>query len=255
MPQCHLNEKYEQYGHGVCPGGTTLGIWEQCNGQCYNQYSQEVNTSALSSSSMYRCDNGDCVPVTNICRGYPMCGDKSDLRACNPELTCVSLGGKSVSMNSNVSTINSKLVDGHSFCIYSNERNNGNYEAITREDEDNLDIVSTSTSLDYTKIEHCSNDGNPGVMCGSECLGTLSWCRAGSSNPCDDGAQVFTTNNPGLCRNSTFWRDVSCAFYGNGTIAARGLRCTGGMQHCIYPWYLSGNDYYEAGFMVMSLIA
>ena len=89
--------------------------------------------------------------ASTICRGYARCDDKSDLRACNQELTCVSF----INVVSSVSTITSDLVDGHSFCIYSNSRNDGQYDAITREDEDNLDIVSTSAvSLDYTKLEH-----------------------------------------------------------------------------------------------------
>ena len=189
-----------------------------------------------------------------------MCRDKSDLQACNPELTCVSLGGKSVSRNSDVSTINSKLVDGHSFCIYGNERNNGQYEAITREDEENLDIVSTSTiSLDYSKLEHCNTSvgdidsiGNPGVKCGSRCMPSYAWCNKGTSAKCDDGVQVFTTRDPGLCRNSTFWRDVSCTLYWDtGDIIAHGLRCTGELQKCIYPWYLSSKLYYEVGFIKM----
>ena len=156
-----------------------------------------------------------------------------------------------------VSTITSDLEDGHSFCTQSNEHNDGQYNAITREDEDNLDIVSTSAvSLDYSKLEHCTpnNSYTPGVMCGSLCAHNYRWCLARSSSQCDDGVQVFTTNNPGLCRNPTFWRDVPCTLYWpDGEIVARGLRCTGGLQHCIYPWYLSSNNYYEACFLVMSI--
>ena len=181
-----------------------------------------------------------------------MCGDKSDIRACNPELTCVS----GVGLVSTVSTIHSDLVDGHSFCIYSNLRNDGQYNAITREDEDNLDIVSTSAvSLDFSKLEHCIDNNNPGVWCGSRCYPNYGWCKLGTSDRCDDGVQVFNTQDPGLCQNSNFWRDVSCtSYYSSGNIGARGLRCTGSLQQCTYPWYLSGNYYYEAGFMVMSLI-
>ena len=147
--QCHLDE---EYGHGVCPGGTTLSLGVQCNGQCYNQYSQEANSSSLSFRSMYRCDNGECVSASSMCSGYSWCEDKSDLRACNQELTCVY-----VSTGFTLSTITSDLVDGHSFCVYSNARNDGQYHTISREDEDNLDIVSTSASLNYTKLGHCND--------------------------------------------------------------------------------------------------
>ena len=188
-----------------------------------------------------------------------MCGDMSDIQACNQEMTCFSIGGN---FSSVVSTITSELVDGHSFCIQSNDRNDGGYDAISREDEDNLDIVSTSTiSLDYSKLGHCNTSagdidsaGNPGIKCGTRCMPSYGWCELGTSDPCDDGIQVFTTNNPGLCRNSTFWREVSCTTHYSSGIAAMGLRCLGTLQGCINPWYLSNNYYYEAGFMVMRLI-
>ena len=268
------------YMNGVCPNGTTLGNTQQCNGQCYNQYSQELNTSALSTRSMYQCDNGDCRTASTICRGYARCMDKSDLRACNSELTCVSING--VGHVSKVSTINSDLVDGHSLCLYSKDRNEGQYDSITREDEDNLDIVSTSAvNFDFTKLEHCNtsisnnlivgtlehqrNKSDPGVMCGTRCLPSSIWCRYVSVDQCDDGFQIFTTDNPELCRNSAFWRDVPCTvyypgadiasqglYYSGGDIASHGLRCTGAKQQCIYPWYVTSNFYYEAGFMVMT---
>ena len=245
--QCHL----DPYKNGKCQGGTTLNRTQQCNDQCYNQYSQKANTSSLSISSMYRCDNGDCVPAWSMCRGYSMCGDKSDLRACNPELTCVAYN------DSTVSTITSDLVDGHSFCVQINERNDGTYDAVTREDEDNLDIVSTSASLNYTKLGHCNDSYDPGVKCGSRCMPTYGWCKLGISDQCDDGDQSITTNNPQLCQNKTFWSKVSCNVHypnsGNydatvvGDIASYGKRCSGSKQHCIYPWYTTHNKYYEAG--------
>ena len=161
---------------------------------------------------------------------------------------------------STVHTIHSDLVDGHSFCIRDNERNNGQYNVITREDEDNLDIVSSgAVSLDYTKLTHCStsvgdidSNGNPGVKCGTKCMPSYGWCKLGASDQCDDKDQVFTTRDPGLCRNSTFWSEVSCTIYTDtGDIVAHGLRCSGALQHCIYPWYLSSNYFYEADFMVI----
>ena len=189
-----------------------------------------------------------------MCRGYAWCDDKSDLRACNQQITCFSDYDNLFS----VSTINSDLVDGHSFCIYSNEQNNGEYDYITREDEDNLDIVSTSAvSLNYTKLEHCNNlnsNGNPGVMCGTLCMENYLWCLPGVSNLCNETEtkQLFTTQDPRLCRNNTFWSEVSCnLYYENGDIAAHGLRCSGALQHCIYPWYVTSNYFYKAGFMQM----
>ena len=91
-------------------------------------------------------------------------------------------------------------------------------------------------------------------MCGNQCDSYYIWCKQGTSDQSDDGVQAFNTQDPGLCRNSTFWREVPCTrYYPTGDIAAKGLRCTGALQNCIYPWYLTSNYHYEAGFIVISL--
>ena len=58
--------------------------------------------------------------------------------------------------------------------------------------------------------------------------------------------EEFLTNDNELCRDSLFWLNKTCdRFYDSGDKAALGKRCSGGAQHCIYPWYLSSNYYYE----------
>ena len=242
--QCYKNE----FGHAVCPYGTPLSRSQQCNGKCYAEYSQGANTSALSTRSRFRCDNGQCVRLRFMCRGYALCEDKSDLRACNPELTCVYKGRHVVS---NVSTINSDLVKGHSFCTQSSTRNNGEYAYITREDEDNLDIVSNNAvSMDYSKLSYCNTSEGPGVICGSRCAPNFWWCKKTTANHCNNQNQSFTTKDPHLCRNSTFWNEVSCVQNDkSGAIVAHGKRCSGAMQHCYYPWYVNSNKHYEADFL------
>ena len=242
--QCHKNNR----GEGVCPGGRAISRSRPCNGKCYNQYSQEGNTSSFNIRSGYKCDNGQCVDARYMCRGYSSCDDKTDLRACNPNITCVFVRGGV----SKVYTVNSDLVDGHSKCVSTNDHNDGKYNSVTREDETNLDIVSTSVvTLDYSKLLHCNDSyNNSGVMCGNKCKIRKHWCKTATYGPCVVGDQSFTTRDPALCRNSTFWSEVSCNRYSSTRRhVSYGIRCSGSLQHCIYPWYVTNNWFYEAGFM------
>ena len=219
--QCHKN----RYGNGVCLGGTPLFPHEQCNGQCYNQYSQEANSSSLGLRSYYRCDNGQCVLTMNMCQGFALCEDKSDIRACNPKLKCTNAGG-----GSNVVTINSELVSGHSFCLYDNTRNDKIYQSITREDEEDnkytfgYNVIGSSLQSD--KLKHCNassgaSNASNGIMCGKICIGNFLWCRMLRKNTCEDGDISFSTWDLGFCQNSTFWSNISCTtYYDNGAVAA-----------------------------------
>ena len=182
--------------------------------------------------------------------GYTGCEDKSHLRACNPQLTCIDKSGHANFTHTNVTTINSDLVKGHSFCAYELWNIDNDYGYITREDEDNLDIASANIApLNFANITNCTGvNGDDGIMCGTECVDNWQWCKL-SKLHCDDGSQIFTTKDPVLCRNTTFWSAVNCQLYDADIIIAHGLRCTGSNQHCYYPWYVTINWVYEVGFM------
>ena len=140
----------------------------------------------------------------------------------------------------------SDISDQHFYCNYEILRNNGEYDTITRVDETNLDIRRQKVRIDYTNLTQCLDDEHPGLTCGERCWRNYAWCREDYSTLCDVPGGQFSTNNRALCGNTPFWLNQTCdRFYDDGDKAALGLRCSGGTQHCINPWYLSGNYFYE----------
>ena len=79
------------------------------------------------------------------------------------------------------------------------------------------------------------------------CWRNYNWCRGDESSSCDGSGGRFATDNRGLCANTTFWQNITCDVFSikTGLKTALGERCSGGAQHCIYPWYLSSNYFYE----------
>ena len=136
----------------------------------------------------------------------------------------------------------------HFYCNYGELRNDGQYNTITREDEKDLDITRNKVRIDFSSVlTPCKYKGyQPGFLCGDRCVVNYYWCRDDSSLSCDVPGAQFTTNNRALCSNSTVWINKTCdRFYRSGDKASLGRRCSGEVQQCIYPWYLSGNYYYE----------
>ena len=235
----------DEHGHGICPQGRVLDKTKPCDGHCFNDY---YTSELIGHDSQFHC--GDkCVPVWQMCRGYSGCQDSSDISACNENLTCVVDRADTVK-----SHMESGLSDEHFFCSYGDKQNDGKYDTITRQDEDDLDIRSQKVKIDYSSLTECYYDSvNPGLRCSGapeDCHKNYIWCREDFSSSCDGSEGKFATNNQGLCANTTFWENKTCdKFYGddgNGADkASLGERCSGGAQQCIYPWYLSGNFYYE----------
>ena len=91
------------------------------------------------------------------------------------------------------------------------------------------------------------SDWNPGLLCEDYCLENYRWCRKDIAFSCKDSfSEEFLTNDTELCGDSLFWSNQTCdVFYNDGSKASLGQRCSGGAQHCIYPWYLSSNYYYK----------
>ena len=249
ITQCSIDNG----GYGICPQGRVLDKTETCNGYCYNEYqaSEEIGRN-----SQFHC--GDkCVPVWKMCRGYSGCQDSSDVAACNENLTCVAWRG-----DTEVRHLESGLSDEHFYCSYGDNQNNGQYDVITREDEDDLNIRRQKVKIDYSSLTECNvHDVYPGLSCSGVqesgvqegCVPNYIWCREDESTSCDGNGGAFATNNQGLCSNTTFWQNKTCeAFYygeSSGFKATLGKRCSGGAQQCIYPWYLSSNDFYEVTFL------
>ena len=242
--QCTIDD----HGWGHCPQGRILNKTEICNGQCFNDYEASYS---LGPDSQYKC-RGHCVPVWKMCRGYSECEDFSDVTVCNDDLTCVSRRGEQ-----GQGEVESVLSDQHRFCIYENYHNDGDYNTITREDETNLDIRTHRVTVDYNSLTECNSNSsgtspvNNGLECrgqtGLECLTNFIWCREEYRYSCGNTGHKFNSDNRGLCSNTTFWRNKTCDlfYFDEMGKASLGKRCSGGMQHCINPWYFSGNFYYE----------
>ena len=140
------------------------------------------------------------------------------------------------------------LSESHTFCHYGDDNNDGRYQTISRQDEEDLDILTRKVNIDYSRLTECKDGHRPGLMCtAGDCLKNYKWCRTDLvSITCGETDAQFSQNHPGLCRNTTFWSDKTCdVFYSDGDKAALGHRCSGGMQHCSYPWYLSSNYLHE----------
>ena len=233
--QC--DEDLDVYGEGICQHGTVLNKTQTCNGHCYNDYSV---SEKIGRDSQFRCGN-HCVPVWRMCRGYSQCEDGSDVTACDDSLTCVAWRGERDRRQ-----LVSSLSDQHFYCNYGDYRNNGEYDTISRVDETDLDIRNQKVRLNFTSITECDNDVDLGLMCGDICWPNYNWCRGDSRILCDVPGGKFTSDNKALCGYTPLWKNTTCEnFYDSGRKAALGLRCSGGAQHCAYPWYLSSNYYYE----------
>ena len=173
-----------------------------------------------------------------------MCEDRSDIRACDETLTCVWGRGDTDIRRQ----MDAGLSNNHFYCNYGDLRNNGQYNTITRDDETDLDISRQKVKIDCSSVlTPCKyKDVQQGLMCGEHCRSNFYWCRGDRSLSCNVTGGQFNTNNRALCSNTTVWINQTCdVFYDNGLKAALGLRCAGGAQHCFYPWYLSGNFFYE----------
>ena len=228
-----------------CPQGRVLSKTQTCNNQCYNDYK---TSEKIGRDSLFRCGNNSCVPVWKMCRGYSMCEDRSDIRACDENLTCVWGRGVGDIYYTNKSQMEAGLSNKHFYCNYGGSRNDGQYNTITREDETDLDITKNKVRIDFSSVvTPCKFNGyQPGFLCGETCVANNLWCRGDGSASCDVNGTQFTSNNRALCGNPTVWINQTCDnFYDSGDKASLGRRCSGEVQRCIYPWYLSGNYFYE----------
>ena len=250
--QCYLDGD----GHGHCSSGSPVPLNQTCNGKCYNDYNQR-DTTKLGPVSNFRCNSGDqCVPAMDICQGYSLCEDKSDVTACNANLTC----SRSLDNRRGFKkyALSAEIAPEHHYCRYHFTDNDGLYDSIGREDETNLNVFIKVKHLHYQHYQHlhinysqlvdCSSeDGKVGILCGDTCVLNHHWCRHETVFSCGSGEDTFSTWDSSLCGNGTFWRNKSCFqhFSGGNEVATFGLRCFGSKQHCYNPWYLTQVDYYE----------
>ena len=217
-----------------CKFTTSISVFESTH--CFNDYK---SSEVVGPQSYYQCDNGQCVEAFEMCRGYPICEDSSDLKECDQHLRC----SLDPDLSHNKTSLVSDLTPGHYLCDYSQLRNDGKYDTITREDETDLDIL-TKKDIDYNSIKECKdNSTGIGYLCGENCLDVQEWCTDIVTS-----CGSFTANNVQLCSNTTFWAEKSCEIIWPDRPWLKfsvGRRCSGSAQQCIYPWYLTNNNFYE----------
>ena len=241
--QCHIG--YD--GHGYCDSGKTLHIWEPCHNKCYNEYTG--NNTSLTPYAMFQCKTYEvCVDVTRMCHGVALCPDKSDVEKCNSNIQCVDISGGFSKYD-----IHSAKATQHSECRYHAYDHDGEFSTISRTDESNLNIVTqTGNKIDYTTIQNCTYGlyglSIPGFTCDGGCIEYHLWCRNILTVSCNNNS--FSINDKTLCSNNSFWRTQPCNLSFSGYTVAVGLRCTGQIQSCYYPWYTTVFYYYEVGLSI-----
>ena len=210
---CYPNNEVCDYqdGGGECRNGIVVRGWHTAyNRTCANKKYLLCKTGTI------------CVPKKEICHGTHVCKDKSDIKQCQE-------GNDSIyDHNHKYSKCPRTTLSGHQEYYKKEDKNNHEYNCLTRGDEDT--IMDKVTSVNYTSIVPC---GSSALMCGDSCLGTEFWC-----NPYNREQHLcggFTTMDLVLCQNSTFWSNIDCNAIDRGAIRYFGTRCTGTLQHCYYP--------------------
>ena len=188
--------------NGTCLQGEVLTTSQMCRGRCYNQYGESDNKT-LGPQAKFQCGE-ECVSADTMCRGYSLCSDKSDVRACDESLKCVTNTWSYSSLHS--------LPSGHHYCQYHETDNDGKFDNIGRKDEKSFDITTQEVMIDYTGLKYCQqSNAFYGLTCGDICVENYEWCRSDRSFTCTNtSGDDFTSNNPKLCANSTLWSNYSC---------------------------------------------
>ena len=220
---------YQIDGTAICHNATIVqGKDKGCNGGvCFSR-------------SYLPCKSGNqCVDKDDICHGAPQCDDGSDLATCgldNKEDICPP--------SHDFSKCAADIPSYHQECYWSgHDKNNQQFDCITRGDETNEETSSEET-IDYGSITACeTSSGYTGLMCGTGCWDISWWCSPIHPMSSCTTNTTFSTHNPTLCQNRTFWEDKSCNLYHRYSgynqilLTAAGQRCKGRLHHCYYPHY------------------
>ena len=231
-----------------CAQGEVIPIDNMCGDKCYNTYQDSKN---LGDTAHYQCPD-KCVSIFDMCRGINWCD--TDVDQCNENLRCTT-------SYTSGAVFNSKRLGNlsHFYCIekYTEkyETNNDEYNLIDRTDE--AIRSRDKTRINWDDIVSCKTEGSldlDGYTCGSSCKRTNGWCLEERLNTdeCTNENNTtriqvrFSSSDQKLCSNFTFWQLKPCIDGQN-----LGLRCTGRLQHCYFPWYLTkvtwGSGYDQPG--------
>ena len=214
-------------GHVLDRGSPT-----PCNatGRCFNDV---LKSKHLSNHAKYTCQDKCIDPYdminSGVCEGVSLC--PGDQEMCTPQQLRCPRGKYSLH---NMSTIPVRSYCYEDYDFRNAIKNNGSYDLMDRSDE-NVTVSSETRahSINYTALTPCSyDDWDQGVNCDGLCRLAAVWCDDKIDLYCADSG--VNTNNPVLCSNDTFWRNISCDKTYRGQFYA-GVRCTGTIQHCRFP--------------------
>ena len=216
----------------VCHEGVVQSVNSdsRCNTKCYNDY---FASKFLGQNAHYSCPD-KCVDWKDWCHGVSFCDQDESI--CGEELRCPDGWGK------NKYIINTTPV--RSYCHKDPQTLNDNaYDTIDRSDEDVFKVDAARTRIDFTAIKSCERYSYPGMECSGTCVLNNQWCSDESPSYCAESG-IFT-NDPVLCSNHTFWKNIPCLQTINRTLV-QGKRCKGTIQHCYWPLSNDNNTEWQS---------
>ena len=206
---CRTNNE----GDGVCNNGIMINEDQSCD---YAHFS---------------CDNNRTVDKYEMCHGYTLCQDGTDLEMCSA-LACDTSTQASCEDGTNTNT-------DHRECYLESKGNDGSYDCLNGRDEKTF-TRDTSVRIDFSELKNCNDSyGQDGMTCGSECVSSFDWCRKEKSKLCVIKNSSFNTASKEICNNATIWREknITCDYTFHDLW--HGMRCNGTNQQCIMPLYTS----------------
>ena len=225
-----------EVGSVNCGAGQVIDKYrESCHGDCWDNH------------NYFGCERtGEkCIRYRDLCHGYPVCQDKSDIKYCTASMECRGPTSWDNMTRCGAGEGKNTSID-HGECYYpqNSQDNNGRYDCLDRSDEITFIQNITYTSLITTdQFWEYSTSGEqlmrlPSIKC-QENRANWFWCNNQTGFTCNN----ISLRNPVLCQNHTFWKEykteTDCNFYfPDGTVKYAGLRCSGEWHHCYSPIYM-----------------
>ena len=112
-----------------------------------------------------------------MCHGVDWCATSLDRcpehehGQCGPGLRCIEDAGLGANLSYSTKSISTAVVRGHHYCRDATHINDGKYDAIDREDETDIKVVTeAATALDWAQFRQCrtsaAQGNNSGLTCG-----------------------------------------------------------------------------------------
>ena len=150
----------------------------------------------------FSCDNRT-VNKYEMCHGYTLCQDGTDLEQCSA-LTCDTSRYSASPRQSSCGTLENTA---HRECYKPSRGNDGSYDCLNRRDEKSV-TRDTSVRIDFSELKSFKDlYGKVCLTCGSDCVPRYDWCREEKSRPCETENSSFNTASKEICSNATIWRE------------------------------------------------